>query len=66
MRHHDSKLLSNGSGKTVCDYFNFEKYINLLKNNNGFESDRYRKLAENIRHTYNRYLIGKKKVQLNK
>lgn len=31
MRHHDSKLLSNGSGKTVCDYFNFEKYINLLK-----------------------------------
>lgn len=61
MRHHGSKLLSNGSGKTVCDYFNLEKYINLLKNNkNGFESDRYRKLAENIRHTFNRNLIEKK------
>lgn len=46
MRHHGSKLLSNGSGKTVCDYFNLEKYINLLKNNkNGFEEWQIQKVG---------------------
>lgn len=58
--HHSSKLLSNGSGKTALWLLQSGKYINLLKIIKMDLRVTDTETTEDIQHTYNRNLIGKK------